>query len=75
MFLFDQLPGIAATPQLLAFIRDVHYPGPKEFMDSYYVANERILARKIGVNGIEDWLERDFPMPIDILAGEIQPAL
>ena len=64
-YVVDAFPGLRATPQLVLTVRQtrVDVGGPS-------VSNERLLARKIGVSEIKNWLELGVPVPPDLFSGE-----
>ncbi len=57
-FFKERLAGVAATPQVLVFKRDIEAEE-----GAFRVSNERVLVRKMGVLGIGNWLERGLPLP------------
>ena len=57
-FFKQRLAGVAATPQVLVFRRDVEVEE-----GAFRVSDERVLVRQMGVLGIGNWLERGLPLP------------
>jgi len=57
-YIYEDHPGLAATPQLLVLERVVHFG-----KEGTSIANERVLARKVGTSEIETWVKRGVAFP------------
>lgn len=58
-YMWEALPGSAATPQVLVATRTVGEP-------VFHVSDERVVLRKVGFTQINDWLDRGAPLPADL---------
>ena len=67
LYFREMLPGQAATPQVLVFIRNVSPPNLQYPETTYRVSDETMLVRKVGLENIDKWLERGLPLPLDLL--------
>ena len=63
-FYSRKIPGINATPQILVFGRD-HAQNHGEAMES--APKEMPIHRVVGLEHIENWLNRGLPLPQDAL--------
>lgn len=66
-YVYEDLPGPAGTPQIIVVRRTLETEG-----DQRLVANERVLARKVGLSEILGWAEAGAPLP-SIAAGYRRP--
>jgi hypothetical protein len=57
-YIFSDLSGVGATPQVAVVLRTVQREG-----GVVGVRDERILARKVGVNELSDWANRGSDLP------------
>lgn len=58
-YLYEDIPGLAATPQVLVVDRVVDgLEAP-----AYSIRNEVLMVRKTGPKRIQQWLEQGAPMP------------
>lgn len=57
-YVYEDLPGPAGTPQIIVVRRTLEVEG-----DQRSIANERVLARKVGLTEIEEWVEAGAPVP------------
>ncbi|MCY3630804.1 MAG: hypothetical protein F4100_01045 [Rhodothermaceae bacterium] len=61
---FSQMPGPAATPQVLVIGRN---PVFVDDPDSQPIFKEKLIHRVVGRFPIENWVNRSLPLPQDIL--------
>lgn len=57
-YVYEDLPGPAGTPQIIIVRRTLAVEG-----DQRSVANERVLARMVGLGEIQEWVEAGAPIP------------
>ncbi|HEX2191218.1 MAG TPA: hypothetical protein VHG51_20075 [Longimicrobiaceae bacterium] len=62
-YVWEDLPGVAATPQVLVVDRSVGEQGPGREGTQYTVRDEVLIARKVGTDEIGEWLARGAPLP------------
>lgn len=63
------LAGEPSTPQVMAYVRtrgEIERSGQNS-----HVSDERLLARKIGLDAISQWDDLGLPMPTDILGVDL----
>ena len=58
-YVFETIPGPAATPQVLVVRRIIDSDG-----DSPTVLDEQLLTRKLGLRRIADWVSQGAPLPL-----------
>jgi len=64
-YLWNEVPGTPATPQLLVIERLIVSPLEKTATGGYAVLETRLLARYTGVHAISSWVDLDSPLPRD----------
>ncbi len=57
-YVFEDLPGPAATPQVLVVKRQLYRE-----LEATEIRSEEILVRKVGVAEIEAWVQQGMPLP------------
>ena len=62
-YMYQDMPGPAATPQLLILERTLQVPDSNSPAITYMVTGERVLARKVGAFEIRQWLNNGLPLP------------
>lgn len=65
-YIFDDMPGTPMVPQLVLTKRIYDAPVDSLGMIDGMVSgvkSEEVVLRKLGVNGIQDWLEEGLPIP------------
>ena len=67
---FDLLPGVASTPQVLVYRREMRVPSVDQTDSSQSFSGETEIVRKEGLDEIRNWLGRGLPMPQDLLLGK-----
>lgn len=60
-YVWNEIPGVAATPQILVVERQVE--GSKTENRNYRILDERLVARKVGVKEIRQWYDLGSPLP------------
>lgn len=60
-YIWQTLPGVPSTPQVLVVERIVTVPFAAG--DRFKVSDESVIARKIGLDEIEQWVEAGMPLP------------
>ncbi len=61
-YFWTDIPGIAATPQILVLSRSLTVPERGEIGSFYSVEGERIAARKVGTEEMRQWIENGLPL-------------
>ncbi|MDE2828059.1 MAG: hypothetical protein OXL40_12280 [Bacteroidota bacterium] len=72
-YYFDLLPGVASTPQVLVYRREMHVPLTGQPDSPQFFTGETEIVRKEGLDEIRNWLDRGLPMPQDLLQGRTSP--
>jgi hypothetical protein len=62
-YVWGDLPGQAATPQLLLVERTLDEPSPGQGGRQFAIQRERLLVRKVGLDEIQAWLRDGAPVP------------
>ena len=62
-YVWDSLPGPAATPSILVMRRVLDVPDSGEMSNRYRVTSERVLVRKVGLREIKLWLSDGTLIP------------
>lgn len=57
-YVFEDIPGSAATPQVVLTERDIQAAGPHN-----EVRQERLLVRRVGAEEIRSWRDSGTPVP------------
>ena len=60
-YIWQTLPGVPSTPQVLVVERKVSVPG--DAIDRFKVSEEAVVVRKIGLGEIQQWVEAGTPLP------------
>lgn len=60
-YVWDELPGKAATPQILIVDRSVKVRSAENPV--YGLHSERLVVRKVGMKEIRQWYELGTPLP------------
>ncbi len=61
-YLWEDLPGPPATPQVLLTRRTIVSPPSADSVAGYHIANERVIARFVGLDKIISGTARPIPM-------------
>ncbi|MCY3599679.1 MAG: hypothetical protein OXN85_06885, partial [Gemmatimonadetes bacterium] len=59
-YIYGDLPGVAATPQVIVVERTVKRDG------EWRIEDQRVLARRAGLDEIEEWAKEGAPLPPEI---------
>lgn len=62
-YVWEELPGEAATPQILIVERFVGNPAPTARGIQYVIRDERLVTRKVGAEEILRWARQGAPLP------------
>lgn len=62
-YVWEEIPGEAATPQVLVVERFVGDPAPAAQGIQYGIKDERIIIRKVGADEILEWVHQGAPLP------------
>lgn len=65
--LFKDLPGPAATPQIIVLGRDLRVADQTPGGETFEVTTRGVLIRKVGTMEIAQWIEAGAPLPKDLL--------
>lgn len=60
-YIWNDIPGAAATPQILVVERQVDGLKP-EGIRNYRLLDEKLIARKVGAKEIQQWFELGAPL-------------
>lgn len=72
-YYFDLLPGVASTPQVLVYRRELSVPSVGQTDSPRFFSGETEIVRKQGLDEFRNWLGRGLPMPQDLLLGKTSP--
>ena len=62
-YVWQDLPGIGATPQIAVVRRTVTRPSEANPTAPYSISDEELVTRKVGLLEIRWWLEQDGRLP------------
>jgi hypothetical protein len=62
-YIWEDIPGKGGTPQVLVIDRHFRVPSRQNEVPGYSISREELLMRKVGTKEIQQWLERDAPVP------------
>lgn len=62
-YVWGEIPGVAATPQVIVTLRKLVSPSKQDPGVGYAISSERLLARHVGVLEIADWVGRGAKIP------------
>lgn len=65
MFGWGKLGGMVGTPNILVFSREITSPSSEARGARYSIADELVLVRKVGYEGIRGWVEEGTWVPLD----------
>lgn len=68
-YVWNEVPGKAATPQVLVVDRRVE---TSEEKGSYELHKPKLLMRKVGTREIRRWLKQDAPLPMSEPSSDTQ---
>ncbi len=63
-YVWGEIPGVAATPQVIVTLRKVVSPSRQSPGVGYAISSEHLLARHVGVLEIADWVGRGAKIPL-----------